>query len=59
MTAFTSEALHTAPAMVKEAMARPDAHLWRAMQDELLSLAENNAWEMTDRPPCAKLTGSR
>lgn len=44
MTAFTSEALRTVPAMVKEAMARTDAHLWReAMLDELRSLAENNA----------------
>eukprot|EP00170_Pyropia_yezoensis_P005115 contig_20934_g5129 len=45
---------------VKEAMARPDAHLWlEAMQDELRSLAEINAWELTDLPPGAKLTGSR
>ena len=60
MTAFTSEALRTVPATVTEAITRPDAHLWReAMQDELRSLAENNAWEMTDLPPGAKLTGSR
>ena len=60
MTALTSEALRTIPAAVQEAMARPDAHLWReAMQDELRSLAENNAWELTELPPGAKLTGSR
>lgn len=60
ITAFTSEALRTMPTTVKEAMARPDAHLrLEAMQDELRSLAENNAWELTDLPPGAKLTGSR
>jgi len=60
MSAFTSEALRTVPVTVKEAMARPDAHLWReAMQDELRSLAEKNAWEMMDPPPGAQLTGSR
>ena len=60
MMAFTSEARRTVPHKVKEAMARPNAHLRReAMHDELRSLAQNNAWEMTDLPPGAKLTGGR
>lgn len=60
MTALNCKALRTVPATVKEALARPDAHLWReAMQDELQSLAQNDAWELGDLPPGAKLTGSR
>lgn len=60
MTALNCEALRTVPAPVKEAMARPETLLWReAMQDELRSLAEKDAWELIDLPPGAKLTGSR
>jgi len=50
-TAFTCEDLCAAPATVEEAMARPDDLLWReAMRDELQSLLEKNAWEVTDLP---------
>lgn len=60
MTAFNSEAQLNTPGTVNEAMARPDAYLRRrAMQDVLRSLAENNARELVDLPPGAKLTGSR
>jgi len=50
-TPFTREDLCAAAATVEEAMARPDALLWReAMSDERQSLPEKNAWEVTDLP---------
>jgi len=59
LASFPSEALHTVQATMMEAMSRPDSRLWReSTQDELRSLRENKAWELTDAPQGTKLTGS-
>lgn len=48
------------PTTVREAMARPDAHLWKAaMQEEIESLTTNSTWSLTELPAGKRAIGSK